>query len=626
MNDQSNWHGIGAQEEELDDAKKEELIEALLQDGEVLSDEVDRLDKENKQLRESIAQLQQTQTQTQSNDNGQQLRDLQQTNEKLLQNILQWQQSYKQLEESHIQLQQTQTQAQNNDNNQRLLENTNNMLEQSNTQLQKQNNELRDSIVKWQQGYNQLQASHHQLQQTQTQAQNNDNNQRLEQTNTQLQKENNELRKNILQWQQSYKQLEESHTQLQQTQTQEQNSNALQQINKQLQQSLTKLQENYNRLHAAHNGLQVQNKQFRQEIQDLRQNIPESQLVKTLRDNNTKLKEHSKILEDHIFDLTTHSARTEIFPKEAEDKYKFRISGISEFVQQRMSSLINNRDHQNKAKTWAQEGMYDLRHEFSKFPDLHKAILNFGLNNDIDEEVLVAFIIRRMQAISKQGLVAAVYPELDRVLREAEQGLKNENRLTEIQLRSWRAETRIGLLHSLIFQQRLHQFRDQFLNQTAHLLGFLAMGDEDHATFVGVIANFINPLLDLEEQFMTTASDLTLDLQTLFPLGQNFTGTIADLTTVQATNILDNNRELKVSGTNSASSEERLHKELYIICSLRPSLRFVDAKDTYIAPEKTLIKEQLLVAWKAGQDPTSVLSSLTRKYGQPILYGLLTTQ
>lgn len=159
----------------------------------------------------------------------------------------------------------------------------------------------------------------------------------------------------------------------------------------------------------------------------------------------------------------------------------------------------------------------------------------------------------------------------------------------------------------------------------AHTLGFLNKGDEDHDAFVNAMATeFINPAFKLFEQCLRTTSDYSLGTQTLGRPGHNFSGKLADLLTVDSRNILSEMDILRVDKINPAPSEQQLHRELHIICSLQPSLLYFQVDPTTIATDETVLEPELLmVAWRAGEDGKSAISTLPRTWDRPIVYALL---
>ncbi|KAI1439339.1 hypothetical protein F5Y02DRAFT_424135 [Annulohypoxylon stygium] len=305
--------------------------------------------------------------------------------------------------------------------------------------------------------------------------------------------------------------------------------------------------------------------------------------------------------------------------------YNNIVFDVGTFVQTRMESLWRNNEHFDKAGIWARTGMYDFHNELLHFPDLYTTVLAAGNTSDIDDEILESFILRRIQHVFNLGL-EAINPTVGRALGWAEQSMRNEKRLAEYQIRNWRAETQFALLQDPQIQKDWQTHKDAFLNAMARVLGFLAKGDEDHDAFVNDMATeIVNPAYKLLEQCLGTTSGFSLGTQTIGMLGQNFHGKLADLMKVQCQNVISGMNYFRVDRINPAPSENQLHRELHIMCSLSPSFLYFQASPTTIAKENAILQPELLmVAWRAGEDGQSAISTLPKTWDRPILYGLLT--
>ncbi|KAI2469103.1 hypothetical protein F4781DRAFT_431781 [Annulohypoxylon bovei var. microspora] len=362
-----------------------------------------------------------------------------------------------------------------------------------------------------------------------------------------------------------------------------------------------------------------------QKLTDMNQTVTETsrlmtQDVSQIEEINSKLEEENKTLGKKIDDMSRNNLelqstvgeresqilslqpyRQELTVSEANSAYEKLVDGVKDFVESWTSSILQNDKLQAKSLRYAQMNkkiVIDFKEYLTRWKDLYNATLQF---HDIDQEILVSFILRFLQeSIFETGLynlAPNAVDILDKIEFSMNEAIKPKP--DAFAVKSWRAQACLAIVKDpgthLKFRS---EFGHKLSTELASLLGFIGQ-EKNQSTFMESIqSQIIDPALSLHEKFLTSTNDFRMGTHISTRAEQKFDGEAAHLSSLECTDIASNHRKFLIGKLKPIPTIEQLREQLYIICSACPALIVIEfgrgqsLKDPYI-----LCKEEMLVAW-----------------------------
>ncbi|KAI1210145.1 uncharacterized protein F4807DRAFT_467271 [Annulohypoxylon truncatum] len=137
--------------------------------------------------------------------------------------------------------------------------------------------------------------------------------------------------------------------------------------------------------------------------------------IDSLLKENAQLRSEVGERESQIFSLQPY--RQELTTDEARTEYKNLVSSIRGFVENWTSSLLRNPEIQKKSLSWAKNHRDNISHfggRLARWKDLYDTARM--TNIDIDQEILIAFILRFLQETLFKRRLTSLHPDMDSMM------------------------------------------------------------------------------------------------------------------------------------------------------------------------------------------------------------------
>ncbi|KAI1773097.1 hypothetical protein F4818DRAFT_453040 [Hypoxylon cercidicola] len=353
-----------------------------------------------------------------------------------------------------------------------------------------------------------------------------------------------------------------------------------------------------------------QNEQLRQTLETRNKQMVE---YDELKENEPKLQEQITQLQSRNVELQTGIAERDANVwasqpmldfyriEDGTADYEHVFHQVQEWVESWCGPIANSDVLQAQAVEHArgnQAAISDFAGRIQGVADV-RLVTRFG---EVDLELITAFIMRYLWEFLFESTLGNSAPEAVVLLDTIEESLNNhavDPKPNPLQIASWRALSRRGLVLHPDVRERRNQAVQRLSNELARMLCFVRRnGTEEHLAET-ISRDIMEPAMAIHERLLSTLIDCRMQMDLHFRAGERFSGEMADLEGVQMFDAAADRRRLVIESLHPRPSVQDFRRQLHILFSLSPA--FVARTRTILGLSEPILtcRERLIVAWNS---------------------------